>query len=57
MKKAFGFIISLFALRLTAWAAQRDQRRLAVAQSEEPGNLTLLSLGLVALAASLGYEK
>jgi hypothetical protein len=57
MRKAFGFIISLFALRLTAWAAQRDQRRLAVAQSEEPGNLTLLSVGLVALAASLGYEK
>jgi hypothetical protein len=56
MRKAFGFIISLFALRLTAWAAQRDQRRLA-AQSEEPGNLTLLSVGLVALAASLGYEK
>ena len=53
MKRAI-LTLGLAALKLTKLAA-KAARRPRRARSTEPGNLTLLGLGLLALA--LGYRK
>jgi hypothetical protein len=55
MKRTLSSAISLAALHLTGWAAARARR--GRPNAAEPGNLTLLGLAIVALAASLGYRK
>lgn len=55
MKRTLSSAVSLAALQLTGWAAARAQRRSP--GTDEPRNMTLLGLAIVALAASLGYKK
>jgi hypothetical protein len=54
MKKAIKLSLGLAALQLTALAA-KARRRGDDPVAQEPGNLTLLGLGLLAIA--LGYRK